>query len=122
MCDSAQHLAATCASVMLRACDNKSRRLTIEWEHIVIRAFVLGMALSLGLATTAGAAILPAPVANGDGGIVKVGEGCGPGWWRGPHGHCHPFTGGGGSLRGTRFACPGGMHVGPYGHRCWPNR
>jgi hypothetical protein len=27
----------------------------------------------------------------------------------------------GGSLRGTRFACPPGFHVGPYGHRCWRN-
>ena len=88
---------------------------------MMFRTIVVSAALALGLATAANAAISPMPIGGGDVGIVKVAEGCGPGWWRGPYGGCHPFYGPGGSLRGTPFACPPGMHVGPYGHRCWPD-
>jgi len=72
-------------------------------------------AVALGLAGTSvtNAMVIPAPVGDGDGVIVKVAEGCGPGWWRGPGGHCHPFAVG--------RACPRGYHIGRYGHRCWPN-
>jgi len=45
--------------------------------------------------------------------IVKVAEGCGPRFWRGPGGRCHPFAVG--------RACPVGYHLGPEGKRCWPN-
>ena len=38
---------------------------------------------------------------------------CGPGWWRGPEGHCHPMA--------TDRACPRGYHLGPEGKRCWSN-
>ncbi|WP_371418363.1 GCG_CRPN prefix-to-repeats domain-containing protein [Methylocapsa sp. S129] len=76
--------------------------------------------LSFGLAPAAGATGLPTPI-SGEVGIVKVSEGCGVGWWRGPTGHCHPFNSAGGSPRGTHFACPPGMHVGADGHQCWPN-
>jgi hypothetical protein len=53
--------------------------------------------------------------------VASAAEGCGPGRWRGPGGVCHWFHQPYGSLRGTVYACPPGMHVGPYGHRCWPN-
>ena len=45
--------------------------------------------------------------------VTLVAEGCGPGWWRGPGGHCHPMAMG--------RACPPGYHLGPEGRRCWPN-
>ena len=88
---------------------------------MMLRSVVLSAAFALGLTSVANAAISPMPVGGGEVAIVKIAEGCGAGWWRGPGGYCHPFGGPGGSLRGTAFACPPGMHVGPYGHRCWPN-
>ena len=44
---------------------------------------------------------------------ANAAEGCGPGFWRGPGGHCHPFA--------VNRACPVGYHLGPEGKRCWPN-
>jgi hypothetical protein len=79
----------------------------------MIRSILLSGALALGLATAANAGVMPAPVASPDGVIIKVAEGCGPGWWRGPGGRCHPFAVG--------RACPPGYHLGPHGRRCWPN-
>jgi hypothetical protein len=70
---------------------------------------VLGAVLAIGLATSANAAMLAPPVI-GVSVATPIAEGCGPGGWRGPYGHCHY-----GAL------CPPGMHLGPYGHRCWPN-
>jgi hypothetical protein len=60
-------------------------------------AFVVAVTGSASVATTANAA-----------------EDCGPGWWRGPGGFCHPFA--------TNRACPVGWHLGPEGERCWPNK
>ena len=45
-----------------------------------------------------------------DGAIIRVIEGCGPGWHRGPYGACRP-----------RFSCPPGWHSGPYGWHCFRN-
>ncbi|MGO8797801.1 MAG: GCG_CRPN prefix-to-repeats domain-containing protein [Roseiarcus sp.] len=78
----------------------------------MIKTFVLCTSLAFGLATAADAAISPAPVGGGAA-IVKIAEGCGAGFWRGPGGHCHPYA------RGR--ACPGGYHLGPDARRCWPN-
>ena len=72
----------------------------------------IAVGLAAGLATAANAGII-APVASSDSLIVKVAEGCGPGFWRGPGGACHPFAVG--------RACPVGYHLGPEGKRCWPN-
>jgi Spy/CpxP family protein refolding chaperone len=60
------------------------------------RTVMLSASLLFALATAASAA-----------------EGCGPGFWRGPGGHCHPFA--------VNRACPVGYHLGPEGKRCWPN-
>lgn len=60
------------------------------------RPIVLSAVLIFGLANAASAA-----------------EGCGAGFWRGPHGHCHPFA--------VNRACPRGYHLGPEGKKCWPN-
>jgi len=79
-----------------------------------MRTVFLGTALALGCATMAGATIIPAPLGNSDGMVMRTAEGCGPGWWRGPGGRCHPMA--------RERACPRGYHLGPEGGRCWPNR
>jgi hypothetical protein len=79
----------------------------------MIRSIVLSTALVLGLATAASAGIATAPISNNQSLIVKVAEGCGPGFWRGPGGRCHPMA--------LNRACPPGYHLGPEGKRCWPN-
>jgi len=79
----------------------------------MVRSIVLSAALAFGLATAASAGITITPVGNADSLIVKVAEGCGPGFWRGPGGRCHPYAVG--------RACPRGYHLGPEGKRCWPN-
>jgi hypothetical protein len=82
-------------------------------ENIMVRSIILSAALAFGLATTASAGFTPVPLGGTDGVIIKVAEGCGPGWWRGPEGRCHPMA------RGR--VCPVGYHLGPEGRRCWPN-
>mgnify|MGYP003519623904 FL=1 len=55
---------------------------------------------------------------------ASAAEGCGPGWWRGPWGHCRdtPYTGplprGGYQIefRAADNGCPPGFWRGPYGH------
>lgn len=79
----------------------------------MVRSIVLSAGLAFSLATAASAGITPTRVGNADGLIVKVAEGCGPGFWRGPGGRCHPFA--------VNRACPRGYHLGPQGKRCWPN-
>jgi len=82
-------------------------------EKLMVRSIILSGALAFGLATAANAGITPAPLGSTDGAIIKVAEGCGAGWWRGPNGRCHPMARG-------RW-CPRGYHLGPEGGRCWPN-
>jgi hypothetical protein len=78
-----------------------------------MKMMILGTAMTLCLATAAGAGVIPAPLGNDDSVVIKVAEGCGPGYWRGPAGRCHPFA--------MNRACPPGYHLGPEGRRCWPN-
>jgi len=79
----------------------------------MIRSFLIGTALAIGLSTAASAAVTPAPLGVANSSVIKVAEGCGPGWWRGPGGRCHPMYDG--------RACPPGYHLGPERKRCWPN-
>ena len=79
----------------------------------MIRTTMLSAALIFGVASAASAGVAPAPIGNSSSLIVKVAEGCGPGFWRGPGGRCHPFA--------VNRACPVGYHLGPEGKRCWPN-
>jgi hypothetical protein len=79
----------------------------------MVRTLALSAALAFGLVSAASAAVPAAPVGGSNSLIIKVAEGCGPGFWRGPGGHCHPFAVG--------SACPVGYHLGPEGKRCWPN-
>ena len=73
---------------------------------------ILGALLALGMAASAQAAMVAPSVERGPA-VTLVAEGCGAGWWRGPGGHCHPMAMG--------RACPPHYHLGPEGHRCWPN-
>ena len=77
------------------------------------RTIVLGAVLAFSFATASDAAIMPVPVGTGSDLTIRVAEGCGPGFWRGPGGRCHPFAAG--------RLCPPGYHIGPEGRRCWPN-
>jgi hypothetical protein len=79
----------------------------------MVRSIILGATFIIGLATVASAGIVVAPVGKTDSLITRVAEGCGPGWWRGPGGRCHPMFNG--------RACPPGYHLGPERRRCWPN-
>jgi hypothetical protein len=42
--------------------------------------------------------------------VIRVADGCGPGWHRGPYGACRPL-----------YNCPPGWHSGPFGRRCFRN-
>ena len=79
----------------------------------MMRAMVLGAALALSFASASNAAVTPVQAGPNSNLTIKVAEGCGPGFWRGPGGRCHPFAVG--------RACPPGYHLGPEGKRCWPN-
>jgi hypothetical protein len=58
---------------------------------MTIRTIILSAALAFGLATAANAGITPTLVGNVDSLVVKVAQGCGSGWTRGPYGRCHPM-------------------------------
>jgi hypothetical protein len=78
-----------------------------------MRSFAsLVVAIGLGLSTVAASAmsIDPAPLKS-DSAISQAAYGCGPGFTRGPAGHCRP-----------RFTCPPGWHPGPHGFHCFRNR
>jgi hypothetical protein len=79
----------------------------------MIRTIAIGTVLAFSLATSSYAAMTPVPVGPSSDLTIKVAEGCGPGFWRGPGGACHPFA------RGR--LCPPGYHIGAEGRRCWPN-
>jgi hypothetical protein len=79
----------------------------------MMKTIVLSAALAVGIATAAGATIVPTPAGKADDLVTRVKEGCGPGMWRGPGGRCHPMFDG--------RACPPGYHLGPNRRRCHPN-
>ena len=81
--------------------------------RMTMKGVFFGVALAFGVSTAVSAAMIPAPLGTTDSAVVKVAEGCGPGFWRGPGGRCHPFA--------VSRACPRGYHLGPEGRRCWPN-
>jgi hypothetical protein len=78
----------------------------------MIAKSILGALLALGMTASAQAAMIAPSVEKGLT-VTLVAEGCGAGFWRGPGGHCHPMANG--------RLCPPGYHLGPEGHRCWPN-
>jgi hypothetical protein len=80
---------------------------------MMTRAAFLAGALTFSFATAGSAAVTPVLRGNIGSMVITVAEGCGPGWWRGPGGRCHPMFNG--------RACPPGYHLGPNRKRCWPN-
>jgi hypothetical protein len=79
----------------------------------MIRTIVLGAALTFSFVATSSATMMPVPVGSSSDLTIKIAEGCGRGWWRGPGGRCHPMV--------VNRMCPAGYHIGPEGNRCWPN-
>lgn len=80
-----------------------------------IRTTLTAAFLAVGLALGASAA-QAFPVATAAPGVTMAGIQeaaymCGPGWTRGPYGHCRP-----------KFTCPPGWHSGPMGYHCFRNR
>jgi hypothetical protein len=70
------------------------------------------LSLGLGLAAVSASQAMPvAPLAPSQAEVIKVAQGCGPGFHRGPGGHCRPL-----------YSCPPGWRTGPYGKRCHPIR
>lgn len=93
--------------------------------------FPLILAFALPGAAAHALVLPPAVERQADENIVPVDQGCGPGWWRGPWGHCRdtPYTGnlpGGGygtnvgesywGSYNTGNGCPPGWWRGPWGH------
>ena len=70
---------------------------------------------ALGVSLTANA-MPAAPIATGNGAIIQVAGGCGPGGHRGPYGRCLPNYRPYG--RPVFRRCPPGLRPGPYG-RCY---
>ena len=91
-----------------------------------MRKMLLTSAIALlGLAAIPASAMPVAPLSNELTGITLVAMGCGPGWTRGPYGHCRPMEdrvpGGPGPYYGFHpYAHPYAYRhcwIGPYGHR-----
>jgi len=72
----------------------------------------------LGLAAVPARAMPIAPLSGAPTSITQVAWGCGPGWTRGPYGHCHPMHYGYGAVAPGPYY---GYH--PYAYRhCWIGR
>ena len=67
-------------------------------------------AVGLGLMSVSAQALPIAPVDKPATSEIRVAQGCGPGFHRGPGGACRPL-----------YNCPPGWHSGPYGQRCFRN-
>ena len=69
------------------------------------------LAVGLGLMAVSAQAMPVYPVdKSAPNEIIRVAQGCGPGFHRGPGGACRPL-----------FSCPLGWHPGPYGKKCFRN-
>lgn len=91
----------------------RSGSLLLTGRSQMKKMLLLGTLLACGFATAATAGVFPMQRSNTSSLVITVAEGCGPGWWRGPGGRCHPMYNG--------RACPRGYHLGPEHRRCWPN-
>jgi len=63
----------------------------------------------IGLAAAAPSQAMPFAPADEAGGVTLVAYGCGAGFTRGPHGHCHP-------IGRPVYAHP---YAHPYARHCW---
>jgi hypothetical protein len=77
-------------------------------KMLVATAFAIGLSLA---AVSASRAMPLAPLDRAmSSDTIRVAQGCGPGWHRGPGGACRPL-----------YNCPRGWHSGPFGKRCFRN-
>jgi hypothetical protein len=80
-------------------------------------AATAGFLFAIAATFAAEAAVMPGPASQYAVSDIQLAYGaCGPGRQPGLNGVCHPD-----SWFPYRRFCPPGMHLGPYGRRCWPN-
>jgi len=87
-----------------------------------MRKMLLTSAIALlGLAAIPASAMPVAPLSDAPTSITLVAMGCGPGWTRGPYGHCHPMGYGVAVVPGPYYGFHPYAH--PYAYRhCWIGR
>ena len=87
------------------------------------RLLLTSAAALLGLAAIPASAMPIANLADTPTSVTPVAMGCGPGFTRGPYGHCHPMGGGAvvAPVPGVAIVAPvPGVVVGPHPYRhCW---
>jgi hypothetical protein len=87
---------------------------------VCVASLLAGFAVSSRALTLQSAALPSATVEDHSDAIVRVAEGCGPGRWRGPWGHCrHTLFSGrmpGGGYASSYNGCPPGSWRGPWGN------
>lgn len=78
-------------------------------------AGVLAAGCITAFIATSASAMPVMPTLDADSSVQKVRDGCGPGRWRGPWGHCRstPYYG---RMPGGWVKCRPGYWVGPWGH------
>jgi len=79
------------------------------------KLILMSAAAFFGFAAVAAQAMPFSPVAETGPAATLVAQGCGPGWARGPYGHCHPM----GYARPAPYYHPYAYARPPYPHRCW---
>ena len=67
-------------------------------------ALLTSAIMLLGLAAVPARAMPIAPLSGAPTSVTQVALGCGPGWTRGPYGHCHPMGYGYGAFAPVPFA------------------
>jgi hypothetical protein len=85
------------------------------------KALLTSAIMLLGLTAVPARAMPLAPLAGEPTSVTQVAWGCGPGWTRGPYGHCHPMGYGYGAFAPVPFA-PVPFYGSPYVHHCWIGR
>lgn len=88
----------------------------------MIKSLLMSAVLALAVTSNANAAMVAAPLGADDSAIVRVAQGCGPGYYRGPAGYCRHMRGPYMAPAYRPYMCPPGMHRGRYDRRCLPNR
>ncbi len=80
------------------------------------RMLMTSAIMAFGLSAFPAKAMPFGPLPRAESGAALVAWGCGPGWTRGPYGHCHPM--GGPVVRPAyRYGYYHPYH--PYARRCW---
>jgi len=79
------------------------------------RTLIASLCALIGLAAAAPSQAMPfAPADHAGAGVTLAAYGCGPGWTRGPYGHCHPIGGPRPVYGYHPYA-----HPYAYGRHCW---